>query len=420
MGRVKNFFKSFTKKKKVENSTKTMSLSEFTSSRVATSEGSALNLSGVYTCVDIISNTISKLPFFLMDNSTKKHIDDSNLYKLLNYQPNPRMTASVFKKLLATSLLITGNAYAIPKWRGLKIYSLEPVSSENVQIIVDGDQVYYRVFKDGKESILRYDEIIHLKMYTVDGVYGISPLTYARLVVQVGLNQENFQKSFYENGGRPSGVLKIESDLSGTTEVQLSDGSTTERSLKDVIRDEWAKTNGGSVNAFKVAVLDNGMDFKEISQISPADMDFVNSKTVNLEDIARFFNVPPYKLGVGKQTYSNNEQAQIDYITNCIVPLVYQIEQELTLKLILARDFLEKNIVVKMNLEGELRGDTSARANWYEKMQSMGVYSINDILSKEDMPKIENGDARLIGPNAVPLEQVLKNGGTSNSQGEQK
>ena len=371
------------------------------------SDANAMNLSGVYACIDIISNTISKLPFFVMDRVTREHIDDDKLYYLLNYLPNEHTNATDFKKAATVSLLTTGNAYIVPKFRGLELLSLTLVESGDVSPFRSPDDivVYRYVDRKGSEHVFRYDEIIHLKLYTTDGINGISPLTYARLVVSTGLNQEKFQKQFYENGGRPSGTLTVAADLSGKkiTVVQ-ADGTKVEKSYKQVIREEWDKVKGG---AYGTAVLDNGMKYETVTQISPADMDFVNSKTVNLEDIARFFNVPPYKLGVGKQTYSNNEQAQIDYITNCIVPIVNRFEQEFTLKLLLAAQ-RKKGWVVKANLESELRGDTTARAAWYDKMRSMGIYNINEIRALENLPSIgEDGETRLIGANSVPLERLI-------------
>ena len=83
---------------------------------------SAMNLSGVYTCIDIISNTIAKLPFFIVNNKTKKRKSDADeMYRLLNYQPNSRMNAMVFKKLMMTRLLTTGNSYIKPILIGTKI-----------------------------------------------------------------------------------------------------------------------------------------------------------------------------------------------------------------------------------------------------------------------------------------------------------
>lgn len=390
---------------------KTISYDEFTKGIIRGEEDNVpQNLSGVYACIEIISNTISKLPFFVMDRKSKKHIENDNLYWLLNYQPNEYMNAFTFKKYIARSILCTGNGYVYPirKRNSLEIEQLIPVQSDAVTPVKNGNKVLYGIHLNDKDFVLRYDELIHIKAYTdSDGITGISPLAYAKNTIAVGLNQEKFQKDFYRKGGRPSGTLETPEDVTlKTKKVTLPDGTEKEISYRKIIIDAFEEGRGADGEFFRTALLDNGVKYTPITQISPADMDFVNSKTVNLEDIARFFNVPAYKLGVGKQTYSNNEQAQIDYITNCIVPFATQWEQEFTLKL-LPYAYQEKGQVIKSNIEAELRGDTAARANWYDKMRSMGVYSINEIRAYENLPEIENGDARLIGANSVPLERLI-------------
>lgn len=397
--------------RKVKNQTESMNFAEFTRwAESQSGEYNAMNLSAVYQCIDLISDTVSKLPFFVMNDYTKKHEDRQDLYNLLNLRPNFAMNGQTLKKLWVVNTLYTGNGYLLPVWQGSKVKKLLLLDSDNVEIMQTGrDNIMYEVTDPytSEKRLYRYDEIAHIKAYSKDGIHGISPLSYARLTTNVGLEQEKFQESFYNNGGRPDGVLKTASDLSSRTQkIVKPDGSTAEISLKDAMRTAWKKAHNGATNRFEVAILDNGLEYQAIQQISPADMDFVNSKTVNVEDICRFFKVPPYKLGVGKQTYSNNEQASIEYITNAIIPLVTQIEQELTLKLLLDSE-IENSLVVACNVEAELRGDTAARANWYQKMQQSGVYSVNEIRKIEGLPEVENGDVRVMGPNYVPIERLI-------------
>lgn len=395
-----------------------LSLQEFIDFVNKTADYDSRNLSGVYQCIELISNTISKLPFFVINNNTKEHVENFNLYRILNLQPNPKMTAATFKKVIVTNLLTDGNAYCLPTWKGLNLQKIEIVENDAVSIVKTVDDNYLYVVSDakGNKKTYRYDEIIHLRINAGKGIKGVSPLTYARLTTDIGIKQEVFQKDFYDNGGRPDGVLKTATDLSSNGYVKDAKGNVVKDdkgnpiSLKDVMRAEWKKAHSGVNNRFNVAILDNGLEYQTIPQISPADMDFVNSKTTNIEDICRYFNVPPYKLGVGKQTYANNEQANIEYITNTIVPLVNQIEQEFTLKLLLDSE-IAKEIMIKCNVEAEMRGDTNTRVAWYKNMQSIGAYSINEIREKENLPDIEYGDARLIGANSTPLE-LLVNGKT--------
>lgn len=373
----------------------------------------AMNLSGVFQCVDLISDTISKLPFFVMNDKTKEHVDRPDIYNLLNLSPNAILNGQQFKKLWVANMLLTGNGYVVPTWKGLKVTELNIYDKELVQISqTDMSKIIYVVRNPFTkvEKKLRYDEIIHLKAYSTDGITGISPLTFARLTTEVGLEQEAFQKSFYTNGGRPDGVLKTATDLSSKKmPIKKPDGTVEEVGMKEAMRRAWKAAHTGTDNRFDIAILDNGLEYQTIAQISPADMDFVNSKTVNIEDICRFFKVPPYKLGVGKQTYSNNEQASIEYITSTIIPIVTQIEQELTRKLLLDSE-IQRGLVITCNVEAELRGDTNARANWYQKMEQMGVYTINEIRALENMAEVEYGDVRVIGPNYVPIEIAIKGG----------
>lgn len=373
------------------------------------------NLSGVYQCIELISNTISKLPFFVINTKTKEEVENSKLKFLLNVQPNPNMNAAVFKKTIATNLLTNGNSYVLPrrKEHQLEVERLDVIDPALVSIQKNsetGDVSYnYRTTKNKKKENLRYDEIAHIKVNPApDGLEGMSPLEYARLTTNIGKKQEEFQESFYTNGGRPDGVLKTTADLSDK-EMTFTDkdGKEMKMSYKDALRKAWAEAHSGN-KRFNIAVLDNGLEYATIPQISPSDMDFVNSKNSTIEDICRYFNVPPYKLGVGKQTYSNNEQANIEYLVNTIVPLVTQMEQEFTIKFLPMSDIVDKNYAVKCNIEAELRGDSASRAAWYKTMQYVGAYSVNEIRAFENLPKIENGDARLVGANSTPLDLIVK------------
>lgn len=405
------------KKDKVKNTTITMSLEDFTRQVIEQRDTDALKLSAVYSAISTRSNTMSKLPFSVINRFTKEKIENANLYNLLNMQPNPKMNASVFKKLLSDWQLYFGNAYCLPirKYRSLEIEALAPIHPEKVQILStnEGEILYEVDMGKGKKERYFYDEIIHLKAKTLDGVEGISPLEYARRTVQTGLNQETYSEDFYKNYGRPLDYLKTQTDLSSKDKeynVTQPDGSVKKvvKSAKDVVRAAWQKAHTGD-NRFSIAILDNGLEYGTVPQITPEQMEFVSSKTANVEDIARFFDMAScsFKLGIGKQTYSNNEQGQICYVTETIVPTLNQWEQEFALKLLSNQD-REKGYVIKGNINAELRGDTAARATWYDKMRSMGVYNINEIRGLEDLPSIgEMGETRLIGANSIPLERLL-------------
>ena len=411
------FFNLFKRKNKIKNA------AVFTSRDIPFiigednyKETNAMKLSAVYAAISTISTTMSKLPFWVINRYTKEHIENENLYNLLNIQPNSRMNASVMNKMIWTWVLSKGEAFILPirRFRSTEIIERLPIDPDNVSIAFDANyNVYYDITYNNVTARYRSDEVEHIMAMTLDGVRGVSPLEYARQTIQTGLNQEEFAKAFYENYGRPADYLKTQTDLSNKQYARkriLADGTEEQYtvSAKDIIRDEWYKAHTGS-NKFKTAILDNGMEYGVVNQITPDQMQFVSSKEVNVQDIARFFEMSScmYKLGVGSQTYSTNEQGQICYITETIAGKLRQWEQELTLKLLTAEQ-RRRGWVIKGNLNAELRGDSSARANFYDKMRSMGVFNINEIRALEDLPSIgELGDTRLIGANSTPLERLV-------------
>ena len=222
----------------------------------------------------------------------------------------------------------------------------------------------------------------------------------------------DYEQALYENGGRPSGVLKAATDLSGR--VKLPDG--TEIGMKDAIRREWDKIHAGPGNGFRTAVLDLGMEYQPIA-MSNSDAQFVENKAVTIADISRFFGVPLYKLGEGKQSYSSNEQNSIEFCVNTIQPIVTQMEFEETDKLLTLSD-RRRGLEVRHNMMALLRGDTNSRGTWYRTMREIGALSVNDILALEDMPPVPGGDTRYSSLNYIPLEDFRELSRARNAGGQ--
>jgi len=130
-------------------------------------------------------------------------------------------------------------------------------------------------------------DILHFKAYSPDGIRGVSVLRRAQQTLQTAAAAQEYERALYENGGRPGGVLKTQTDLGQT--IKLPDG--TEVHPKDLIRREWEKVHAGAGNGFRLAVLDQGLEYQPIA-MSNADVQFVDNRAVTIADIARFFSVP--------------------------------------------------------------------------------------------------------------------------------
>ena len=183
--------------------------------------------------------------------------------------------------------------------------------------------------------------------------------------------------------------------------LKRSDGSLVTK--KEALRADWEKVHAGPSNSHRLAILDLGLKYTPIAA-SNQEAQFIENKEVSIRDIARYFGIPLYKLGEGKESYSSNEQNAIEYVVGTLHPIVTQYEEEQTWKLLTDRE-LDAGLEIRINMMAELRGDTAARANWYRVMREIGGFSVNDLMRLEDMPDVPGGDKRQASLNFVPLEE---------------
>lgn len=374
----------------------------------------ARKLSAVDRCIEIISDSMAKLPHYAFDRATRERVDHPVL-DLLNVRPNEAMVPSVRKKLLETSRLETGNAYDwIIRDRNYQPVELIPLVGDLVTPWRKTDgSVWYTVLHPltGAPMVLPSADILHYKGPTKDGLTGVSVLRRASEVVAEAQATQTYSRALYENGGQPSGVLRTDSDIGGVVDDPLNPGEKV--SKKEILRREWEKIHAGPSNTHRTAILDLGLDYKPITSTN-RDAQFLENKEMSIRDIARYFGVPLYKLQEGKQAYSSNEQNAIEYVVSTLHPIVTQYEEVQTWGLLTNSDV--RRLELRINMMAELRGDTSSRAAWYKTMREIGGFSVNDILALEDMPDVPGGDERQASLNYVPLRlwpelSINRNGG---------
>lgn len=366
-----------------------------------------MRISTVSRCIDILSDSIGKMPFFVYDAETRARVEDHPIMELLSVRPNQWQTPFAFRKQLEAERVANGNGVA---WirrdpRTLAPVELVPIPRGRwtVQLLTDGALRYTIQHPFTGQSITcgRMD-VLHVIAYTRDGYRGIGYLERAQDIIRTAKAAQEYSASYYANGGQPSGILRTESDLGGNVEVTRADGTKETISKKDRIREEWEKRHSGPANAQRIAVLDMGLDYKPLA-ISNRDAQFVEQSNLSVEDLARVFGVPLYKLQAGKQSYSSNEQNAIEYVVGTLHPNATIWEQELAYKLLIPQD-MERGLRIRGNLMAELRGDFNARGTWYQHMRDNGAFSVNDIRALEDMPNVAGGDEHYASLNYVPLQ----------------
>ena len=367
-------------------------------------ERSAMQMTAVYSCVRILAEAVAGLPIHLYrytEDGGKEKALDHPLYRLLHDEPNPEMSSFVFRETLMTHLLLWGNAYAqvIRNGKG-EVVALYPLMPNKMTVDRDENGQLYYTYRRSKEEAptmggssvtLKPSDVLHIPGLGFDGLVGYSPIAMAKNSIGMAIACEEYGAKFFANGATPGGILEHPGTVKDPQRV----------------RDSWNSAFGGSANANKVAVLEEGMKYTPIS-ISPEQAQFLETRKFQINEIARIFRVPPHMVGdLEKSSFSNIEQQSLEFVKYTLDPWVVRWEQSIQ-RALLTQD--EKALYfVKFNLEGLLRGDYQSRMNGYAIGRQNGWMSANDIRELENLDRIpgsDGGDLYLINGNMLPLKNA--------------
>lgn len=404
-------FSFFGKDKKAETATtKTITNQWFPSSFMSgnntsgetVTQGNALTLSTVYACVNVISQDIAKVPFysFQKTDSGKQRLNNK-ISQLLNYRPNPYMSAMDFRQALTAHCLTYGNAYAeIQRDINNEITALWILPPDKVKPVIDeNNRLIYEIKSNGRVSYLFPEEVLHLKGLGFDGLQGYSVIAYASQSLGSALAQDKFAGSFFGNGATMGGYLEHPNNLSSEAQKRLLD-SVERRHL-------------GADKAHRILVLEEGMKFQE-AVISPEDSQLIQSRQFNISEICRWFRVPPHKVSdLSKATFSNIEQQSLEYVTDTLSAWFKRWEQEVWFKLFTEEE-KEQGYYAEHVLEALLRGDITTRYSAYAQARQWGWLSVNDIRRLENMNDVEGGDTYLVPMNMIDANTTSENTSAEN------
>ena len=339
-----------------------------TSAGKPVNEHTAMQMTAVYSCVRILSETLAGLPLHVYrynDSGGKEKYLKHPLYKLLHDEPNPEMTSFAFRETLMSHLLLWGNAYAqiIRNARG-EVIALYPLMPNKMTVDRDSKgrlfYLYSRTSDDaptlGEDSqvYLSPSEVLHIPGLGFDGLIGYSPIAMAKNAVGLAIATEEYGAKFFANGAAPGGVLEHPGTIKDPQKVKES----------------WNAAYQGSQNAHRVAVLEEGMKYQPIG-ISPEQAQFLETRKFQINEIARIFRVPPHMLAdLEKSSFSNIEQQSLEFVKYTLDPWVVRWEQSMCRALLMES---EKPIVfIKFNVDGLLRGDYVSRISGYATARQNG------------------------------------------------
>lgn len=349
------------------------------------SADSAMALSAVFRAVSLISGHIAMLPMMLRREGELKPVRGHWLQKLFK-KPNRWQNGFEWRQMGEAHLLLRGNFYneIIDGSRG-EIRELIPLHPDRVRVemLAGGDYRYRYTAQDGNERVLTRGQVWHLRGLSSNGITGISVIEAARESLGLGLAAQEYGARFFQNDARPGGVIEFP-------------GKFADKTAKQTFRESWQESQSG-MNRGKTAILENGMTYKELG-ITNKDAQFLESRKFQINDIARWFGVPPHKLAdLDRATFSNIEQQSLEYINDCLLIWTEAWEAGIEDALLLDDEQLE----VEFDFRRLLRGDSVARSTYYQSGINAGWLTRNEARADDGREPIDGLDEPLRPLNMV-------------------
>lgn len=352
----------------------------------------ALQISAVWACVDLLSRTIASLPLFVYEGEggARKLARDTVLWQLLHDTPNRRMTPMEFWVAMLLNLMLRGNAYArIDRDATGNAVALWPMSADQmtVDVLSDGSVVYlYAIGSD--RTVFSEQNILHIKDMG-NGTFGLSRLDFMRATTGEMTNAQTAANMLFANGGKPTGVLMIDSVLNPEQRA--------------AIKERFSGMAEGSTS--RLYVLEANMKYQQLS-LTPAETQLLETRRYGVEEIGRWFGVPAVLINHNNATAwgTGIEQIIDGFFKFTVRPALVSLEQAIRKRVLTPAQ--RARYSVEWNFDGLLRANIKDRMEVYSKAVQNGLKTRNECRQLENDPPIAGGDSLTAQVNLVPIDML--------------
>jgi HK97 family phage portal protein len=352
----------------------------------------ALRSTVVLACVRVLSGSVAGLPLHLYRRTAdggKELARDNPLYRVLHDRPNSWQTSYEWREQLMLHLLTHGQAFVEITGAGpsTQLIVLHP-SRMKVDRVESGRLRYTYREDGGGSTVYSQDAIMHLRWMSDDGVNGLVPVELARDAIGLARALEIHGATYFGNGARPGVILSTDQMLSPEAAENT--------------RNQWERAHRGPDRAHRTAVLQGGLKVNELGG-NNQEAQYLEARRFAIEECARVWGVPPHLVGdLSRSSFSNIEQQSLDYVQNGLMPWLRRIESAI------ARDLLtDDDTFAEFDTRGALRADAAGRSAYYQTLWNLGVASVNEIRSWENLNPVEGGDTRFVQLNMQTLGRAV-------------
>lgn len=371
------------------------------SAGVMVNSENAMGVAAFRACVTLLAESIAQLPCELYRRTAdggRKRATDHPVYKLIHSTPNRKDTSFEYYEQAQGSLGVEGNHIALID-RDSYGYPIEliPINFKKAKVLKGSDGLPYYRLLDFNETVPMH-MIHHIKAFSSDGYVGLSPLQTNADTIGLTIATEQHAAAVFQRGATMSGVIERPREAPPITDQAKVDG----------LLNKFTERHGGGLrNAFSVALLQEGMQYKQLA-MDNEKAQLIESRGFGILEICRLFKIPPHMIQhLDKATFSNIEHQGLQYVIYTLLPWIKRHEAAMMRDLLLADE--RNEYYIEFNISGLLRGDQKSRYEAYAIGRNWGWLSVNDIRRLENMPPIVGGDRYL-----TPLNMV-DSGNTKNA-----
>lgn len=358
----------------------------------------AFQVSAVWACIDVISSAIAASNWNVHEwlaQDKQSFLYNDPLQDTLNTRFNPEMTAKSAKQALMIAAVSAGNGYAeIVRDLTGRARQLWPIAPDRVTPFRDADGLYYRVTNEGADhTYLDPMDVFHVRGPGINGLFGDNQIGKAVRTIALAIAQERFAETYFANNAQLGLIVKSAAELDDVHYERL--------------KSQIAERHKGADRAHRTLLLENVTEVDR-DTVEADKTQMVEARNQQVEEICRWFRVPPHKIQrlVGA-TLNNIEHQGLEFARDTLRPWKVEIEQEAEYKLFAPSG---RTRFVVVDTAWASQGDFKTRMEGYQIGRGMGAYSVNDILRKEGENTIgKEGDLRIVNGASIPLDRVGEN-----------
>lgn len=369
-----------------------------TVSRETVSEDTALNYSAVWCATRLLCGTMAGLPLPIYRGIRREEREKARnhpLFGILNNASNHEQTSYTFRSIMTQWQVNGGNAFAEIEREGndpeMPVKNLWPLHPAGVQVNRDDNGVlYYKIMDENTREWKDVDAewIFHLpSIITFDGIVGRGIITHARESIGAGIAAEKYGAHWFGGAAVPRAVVKTPGKW--------------DPEARENFRKEWDEIYSGP-DGHRMALLQGGAEIQPLS-LSAEDSQFLETRQFGVEEIARWYGVPPHMLQhLLRATFNNIEHLGIEFVQFALIPWLRIWEQAIWKQLLTESE--RRVYFAEHNVDALMRGDSVSRANFYQSMVSGALMTRNEARKLENLPPVPGGDTFLVQGAMVPLD----------------